>query len=104
MLAGYGNIDPFKKDNSFEVIFYYLDFWIRLYDWWRFQSLPYRSKHKPKFWNIIHLIIKINSKHDWKCIKVLINYDRIAVDPIFQPPEYSKWTGSKKEYIPENVL
>jgi tubulin monoglycylase TTLL3/8 len=29
---------------------------------------------------------------------------RIAVDPIFPPPDISKWTGGKKEYIPENVL
>ena len=38
-----------------------------------------------------------------KCNKVF-KLLRIAVDPIYPPPDFSKWSGSKKEYIPENVL
>jgi hypothetical protein len=29
---------------------------------------------------------------------------RIAIDPIFPPPELTKWTGGKKEFVPENTL
>lgn len=28
----------------------------------------------------------------------------IGVDPIFPPPDFSKWSGSKKEYVPDNLL
>ena len=30
--------------------------------------------------------------------------NRIAVDPIFPPPEYSKWMPGKKDNIPENLF
>jgi tubulin polyglutamylase TTLL1 len=30
--------------------------------------------------------------------------NRIAIDPIFPPPDIGKWTGGKKEYIPENIF
>lgn len=26
------------------------------------------------------------------------------MDPIFPPPDFSKWSGSKKEYVPDNLL
>jgi len=37
-------------------------------------------------------------------LRYIIIKKRIAVDPVFPPPEYNKWSGSKKEYIPDNLL
>ena len=35
-------------------------------------------------------------------IRYLVNF-RIAVDPIFPPPDIAKWTGGKKDSIPDNI-
>jgi hypothetical protein len=29
---------------------------------------------------------------------------RIAIDPIFPPPEDSKWMPGKRDYIPDDIL
>lgn len=31
-------------------------------------------------------------------------YSRIAIDPVFPPPEISKFSGGRKDYIPDNIL
>ena len=56
------------------------------------------------FWNFIYITCKNYSKYDWKYVKVLSNNHRIAIDPIFPPPEYSKWMPGKKDQIPENIF
>ena len=56
------------------------------------------------FWNFIYITCKNYSKYDWKYVKVLSNNHRIAIDPIFPPPELNKWTGGKKENIPDNIF
>ena len=37
-------------------------------------------------------------------IKFLLYKNRIAVDPIYPPPENSKWSGGKSFNIDENLL
>ena len=44
------------------------------------------------------------SKYDRKYLEVLIFFKRIAIDPIFPPPDISQWNGGKKETIPEKFL
>jgi hypothetical protein len=49
--------------------------------------------------------VPADTQHDRECHEVIINfYCRIAIDPIFPPPEASKWTGGKSYKIPESIL
>jgi hypothetical protein len=101
----YGNIDPEKKDNSFEVknnktkIFgldYMIDenFQVYLIEVNTNPCLELSSTLLCRLIpNMIENVMRLN--------KFLL---RIAIDPIFPPPDASKWTGGKSYKVPENIL
>jgi hypothetical protein len=58
-------------------------------------------------WSQFHASCSINSKYGRKCnsvLNIILIIFSLAVDPIFPPPDISKFSGGKKDFIPENVL
>jgi hypothetical protein len=96
----FGNIDPYKLDNTFELfgLDYMIDedFKVYLIEVNTNPCLEISSTLLARLIpNMIDNVLRYS---------LYVTNDRIAIDPIFPPPEVSHWSHNRKESLPENMF